>query len=645
MLINESLTSREVVRSHMGIPKSFQEAIKSNYPLLFDGAIGTELYNRGIFINRCFEEANLNNQALIRDLHTDYLRAGAQVITTNSFGANPFKLKQHSLHDRCYNINRRAAEIARECAGEEAFVAGSMGPLGVRIEPWGPTSFEDTKKAFKTQAQGLKDGGVDFFSLETFGDLSELQQAILACRELDPQLPIIAQITIGLDGNLPVGTPAEWAAKKLEEWNVDVIGFNCSVGPQPILTVINRIKDSVHKPFIVQPNAGLPREIEGRHIYMCTPEYMAEFTKQFLQAGVLFVGGCCGTTPLHIKAMAQAFRHQRAMQKNDLEKTTRARVSPISEVKPEESERLCERVALADKSSWSKKIAEGIKVSSVELLPPSSVLPTKILESSRLLKDAGVDAINIPDGPRASARMSAILTAVMIEQQVGIETVLHYTCRDRNLLGMQSDMLGAHAIGLRNMLLVTGDPPKLGNYPDATGVFDVDAIGLTNMVHRLNGGIDLGQRPIGQPTALSIGVGVNPVHQDFNYEMKRFKYKVEAGAEWAITQPVFDLEALYRFLDWMHSENVSIPIVAGIWPLVSYRNAQFMHNEVPGVVIPDDIMEKMSKTNSPEEAKEVGVEIAHSMVEKLGNDVQGIQVSAPFGRIDLALKVLGMPEA
>ncbi|MFW7379632.1 MAG: bifunctional homocysteine S-methyltransferase/methylenetetrahydrofolate reductase [Oligoflexus sp.] len=624
----------------MRLPSSFQEAIDKRIPLLFDGATGTELYNRGIFINRCFEEANLSNQGLVKELHMDYVKAGSQVLTTNSFGANPFKLKQHNLHDQTYEINRNAARIAKECIQDQGFVAGSMGPLGVRIEPWGPTSFDEAKQAFKTQAQGLVDGGIDVFSLETFGDLSELQQAILACREVAPEIPIMAQVTIGLDGNLPVGTPYDWAVTKLREWKVDVIGFNCSVGPQPIMTAVGKVKTKLDLPLIVQPNAGLPREIDGRHIYMCTPEYMAEFTKNFLQAGVQFVGGCCGTSPQHIKAMAQAFRHQNAMRHDEPQvgNATGIEVS-ASEHSPPVQE--CQRVPLIDKSRWSYKIAKGEMVSSVELLPPAGVLPDQILARSKALKEAGVDAINIPDGPRASARMSAILTAVMIEQQVGIETVLHYTCRDRNLLGMQSDLLGAHAIGLRNMLLVTGDPPKLGNYPDATGVFDVDAIGLTNMVHRLNGGIDLGLRSIGEPTALSIGVGVNPVHQDFDYEMKRFRYKVEAGAEWAITQPVFDLEAIYRFLEYIDKENIKIPIVAGIWPLLSFRNAQFMNNEVPGVVIPDDIMEKMSKPSSPEEAKKIGVEIAHDMVRKLGSNVQGIQVSAPFGRIDLALQVLG----
>lgn len=614
----------------------FQEVIRTGTPLLFDGATGTELYNRGLFINRCFEEANLGQSQLISDLLKEYVKMGSQVVTTNSWGANSFKLRAHNLHDKVHQINLRAAQLARECIEDHGYVAGSVGPLGVRLEPWGPTSFNDAKKAYEEQIKGLIEGGVDVISLETFGDISEIQQAILAARSVSPNTPIIAMITINTDCQLPIGTPVEWAVQKLESWGADVIGFNCCVGPQPILNAIKKVSKIIHTPLIVQPNAGLPKQVDGRTIYMCTPEYMAEFTKFFLEAGVQFVGGCCGTSPSHIKAMAQAFRHQKAMRDSEAPKVE---PTPKKEI-PEKQAESTPRVKAENKSQWAHKIANGIPVSSVELLPPSTVLPDKILSHSRELKAAGVDAINIPDGPRASARMSAILTAVMIEQQVGIETVLHYTCRDRNLLGMQSDMMGAHAIGLRNMLLVTGDPPKLGNYPDATGVFDVDAIGLTNMVHQLNGGTDLGCRPIGEPTAISIGVGVNPVHRDFEYEMKRFKYKVEAGAEWAITQPVFDLKALYKFLDHIDKENIRIPIIAGIWPLVSFRNAQFMNNEVPGVVIPPEIMKKMEHPQSPEDAKKTGVEIAHTMVEELGSSVQGIQVSAPFGRIDLALKVI-----
>lgn len=624
--------------------KPFRDVLAAGETLLFDGAMGTVLYNKGVFINRCFEDANLSNPGLVREIHQEYLAAGAQVLTTNSFGANEFKLEGHNLHDKVHAINREAAKLAKQVAKDQVYVAGSVGPLGVRIEPWGPTSFDEARQAFRAQIKGLVEGGIDVLCLETFSDISELQQALLAARDVDPTVPVIAHIVINPDGNLPAGTPIEWAMKKLDEWKTDVVGLNCSVGPAPMMTAIARIRSSTKLPISFQPNAGLPKDVEGRQIYMSTPEYMAEFAKDFLQAGVSFVGGCCGTSSEHIKAMANAIRHHKAMsaaEKTQGRYTQFAAAAAASVKSGVEVVKEAPRVPAAEKSAWARKIARGEKVYSVELLPPQGVSADKIVASSMALKAAGIDAVNIPDGPRASARMSAILTAVMIEQRADIETVLHYTCRDRNLLGMQSDMLGAHAIGLRNMLLITGDPPKLGSYPNATGVFDVDAIGLTNMVHRLNGGIDLGGRSIGQPTSLSVGVGVNPVHRDFDYEMGRFKYKVEAGAEWAITQPVFDLRAMDRFLEFCDKNKLSIPIVAGVWPLLSYRNAVFMNNEVPGVVIPHDIMERMAKVKDPEDAKKVGVEIAAEMVDKLVKNVAGIQLSAPFGRIELALAIIG----
>jgi len=618
--------------------KSFKDVIAAGQSLLFDGAMGTVLYNKGIFINRCFEDANLSSPALVKEIHLEYLTAGAQVLTTNSFGANRFKLTGHNLQDKAFAINHAAADLARTVAQDAAYVAGSVGPLGVRIEPWGPTSFEEARAAFCEQIRGLVEGGIDVVCLETFSDISELQQALLAARDVAPELPVIAHMVINPDGATPIGTPIEWAMKKLDEWEVDVVGLNCSVGPAPMMSAIARIRSATSRAISFQPNAGLPKTVEGRQIYMSTPEYMAEFAKDFLQAGVQFVGGCCGTSAEHIRAMANAIRHHTAMAGHKgrfVEVSSAARVTGSTEAAE------ATRVPAVEKSNWARKIARGEMVYSVELLPPPGVSPEKIIKSSVALREAGIDAVNIPDGPRASARMSAILTAVMIEQRAGIETVLHYTCRDRNLLSMQSDMLGAQAVGLRNLLLVTGDPPKLGDYPNATGVFDVDAIGLTNMVHRLNGGIDLGGRSIGQPTALSIGVGVNPAHRDFDYEMKRFKYKVEAGAEWAITQPVFDVNAMFRFLEYVDRQGIRIPIIAGVWPLLSYRNAVFMNNEVPGVVIPKDIMERMAEVKAADDAKKVGVDIAREMVAKLEGHVRGIQLSAPFGRIELALAIIG----
>ncbi len=613
----------------------FLDALSSGKAFLFDGAIGTELYKRGIFINRCFEDANLSNSDLVLEIHRDYQKAGANILTTNSWGANRCKLREHNLDDKLKLINKRAVELARKVAQDSLYVAGSVGPLGVRIEPFGPTSFEEAKNYFKEQISALVEAGVDLISLETFSDITEIEQAILASKEIAPEIPIIAHVTITIEGRSPLGTPALTMLQILEDTQADVLGLNCSVGPQPMLTCIEKMKGLIHKPLCLQPNAGLPKGVDGRQMYMSTPEYMAHFAKEFLQIGVQIVGGCCGTSPEHIRAMSNAIRYSRATQETASTQSSEQKKDLLEVLQQP-------RVPFSEKSAWSRKISQRTMVRSIELLPPSGTDASSIIEKSKLIKKAGVDAINIPDGPRASARMSAILTAVMIEQQADIETVLHYTCRDRNLLGMQSDMLGAQAIGLRNMLLITGDPPKMGNYPNATGVFDVDSIGLTNMVHRLNGGIDLGGRPIGQSASLSIGVGVNPVHYDFDLEMKRFAWKVEAGAEWAITQPVFDVQALYRFLEAMDQKNIHIPIIIGAWPLVSYRNALFMNNEVPGIVIPPEIMSRMELARDAAEGQRIGIEVARSMVEELEKDVAGFQVSAPFGKIDIALQVLGL---
>lgn len=618
---------------------SFQDTLKTKTPLLFDGAIGTELYKRGIFINRCFEDANLSNPDLLLELHRDYLKAGANILSTNSWGANRLKLKEHNLDDKLELINTRAVELVKKAIGHEyeAFIAGCVGPLGVHIEPMGSTSYIEAQEIFAEQISALTKAGVDLISLETFSNLSEIQQAIQAARKVAPHLPIIAHVTVTTEGTSPLGTPALKMLQKLEEWGVDVVGLNCSVGPQPLLTCIEKVVGHINKPICIQPNAGLPKGVDGRQIYMSTPEYMAHFTKEFLQVGVQIVGGCCGTSPEHIQAMANTIRYSRAVQHSSFNETTN---KPI--ITGSEEHKALPRIPLAEKSVWSKKIAEGKLVTSIELLPPSGVDPSQIIERSRKIKLAGVDAINIPDGPRASARMSAILTAVMIEQEAGIETVLHYTCRDRNLLGMQSDMLGAHAIKLRNILAITGDPPKMGSYPNATGVFDVDSIGLTNMLHQLNGGLDLGGRSIGQVACLSIGVGVNPAHHDFDYEIRRFAWKVEAGAEWAITQPVFDSKVLFHFLETIDKMNIRIPIIVGAWPLTSYRNALFMNNEVPGIVIPDKIMERMAAVKDAEDGQKTGIDIARAMIAELKNHVAGFQVSAPFGRIEMALDVLGL---
>src|SRR3954465_1738323 len=582
---------------------NFRELLESDHVTVFDGAMGTMLYAKGVYINRSYDELNLTSPDLVREVHEEYVRAGAEVIETNTFTATAHKLSEYGLDSRLREINVTAARLAREAACGRCFVAGAVGPLGLRIEPYGPTSFDEAKELFKQQAEALLEGGVDLFVLETFSDVSEVRQAIRAVRELS-DLPIIAQMTILTDGNTSFGTTPEIFTARLDEWGADVIGLNCGVGPAIILNALEKMRGVTQKKLSAQPNAGLPRDVQGRQFYMCSPEYMSKFAKRFIQSGARFIGGCCGTTPAHIKLICDAVRAASPRAQRVLMNSGTA--AHVQEITPAD----IKVVPPAERSRWSRKITNGEFVTSVEVLPPKGVEAKRTLDSIRLLKTAGVDGVNIPDGARAQSRMSALATAVLVEQQIGIESVLHYCCRDRNLLGMMSDLFGAAALGLRNILVITGDPPKMGPYPDATAVFDIDAIGLTNMVNKLNHGLDLGNNPIGQPTAFCIGVGVNPGAINPEEELRRFEYKVEAGAQYAITQPVFDTDQLREFL--RRIEHVRIPIVAGIWPLVSYRNAEFLHNEVPGVRVTPSIMERMriASEKSKEAAREEGLKIA-----------------------------------
>lgn len=617
---------------------NFRELIESDHITVFDGAMGTMLYAKGVYINRSYDELNLTAPELVRAVHEEYVRAGAEVIGTNTFTATAHKLQQYGLEGQLRDINIAATRIAREAAEGRCYVAGVIGPLGLRIEPYGPTSFDEAKEMFKQQAEALLEGGVDLFLLETFSDISEIREAIRAVRELC-DLPIVAQMTISLDGNTSFGTTPEVFTARLDEWGADVIGLNCGVGPATVLSAVEKMRAVTLKKLIAQPNAGLPRDVQGRQFYMCSPEYMAKYARRLIQSGVRFIGGCCGTTPSHIKLISDAVRplsprHTGGTGRLASLARVEANAAPQVEVMP-----------LAERSNWGRKLARGEFLTTVEVLPPKGCDPVKTLESIRLLKEAGVNAVNIPDGPRAQTRMSAQATALLVEREIGLETVLHYTCRDRNLLGMMSDLLGAAALGLRNLLIITGDPPKMGPYPDSTAVFDIDSIGLTNMVNKLNHGLDLGNNPTGMPTTFCIGVGVNPGSLNLDEEIKRFEWKVEAGAEFAITQPVFDVEQLREFL--RRIEHVRIPVVAGIWPLVSYRNAEFLHNEVPGVRVTSSIMERMraASEKGKEAARDEGLQIARELLLDVRDSIQGVQVSAPFNNVRYALEVFeALPE-
>lgn len=614
--------------------------------VVFDGAMGTMLYNKGVFINQCYDELNVRAPDLVREVHAAYAAAGAEVLETNTFGANHVKLAQYGLEAQVGDLNRAAARIARDAAGESRLVAGAIGPLGIRLEPYGPTALDEARRFFAEQMAALRDGGVDCFIIETFSDLDEIAQAVAAAREVDPSLPVIAQMTVGTDGRTPFGATPDDVARRLDALGADVIGLNCSVGPQGILEAIERMVPVAHRKLSAQPNAGMPRDVGGRSMYMASPEYMATYARHLVQAGAKIVGGCCGTTPQHIKAIADGVRPlsprigNRGTPVEVRVASRESRVtSPESPVVVSEPARGVDQIPLAARSHWAEKIANRQFVTSIEIVPPRGVNPEKMLADVTRLRDAGIDAVNVPDGPRAQSRMGAVMTSMLIEQRIGIETVCHYCCRDRNLLGMLSDLLGAAALGLRNILIITGDPPKMGPYPDATAVFDIDSIGLTNLVRNLNRGLDPGGNPIGEPTRYAIGVGCNPAAIDPGLELRRFAWKVEAGAEFAVTQPVFDTAQLERFL--REIESVRIPVVAGIWPLVSARNAEFLANEVPGVVVPDAIMQRMRRANerSREHAIAEGIAIAREMLDCVRGAVDGVQVSAPFGKVDLALQV------
>ena len=608
----------------------FQKLIESGSAHLFDGALGTELYRRGVFIDICYDEINLRRPELVREVHRAYREAGAEIIETNSFGGNRVRLDQFGLGSRVHEINRLAADLAREAVGEDVYVAGSIGPLGIRIEPFGPTALAEARAFFREQAIALAEGGVDLFIIETFSDLSEIEQAILGCRDA-AGLPVVAQMTVQVDGSTIYGVDPEKIARHLDGAGADVVGLNCSVGPAMILKAMQKMAAVTDRPLSAMPNAGLPREVEGRKMYMASPDYFSKYTRRLIQAGVRFVGGCCGTMPDHIRAMAsqvRALKPHRPVVAVTAVDAGRAVAEPAVVAVP-----------VAERSRLARKVVAGELVTSVEILPPKGGEPGDMLQQVQRLKEAGVDAVNVPDGPRAMMRMGVLATCSIIEREVGLETIPHYCCRDRNLLGMMSDLLGAHALGLRNLLIITGDPPKMGPYPEATAVFDIDSVGLTNVVRKLNEGLDPGDNSIGAPTRFFHGVGVNHASVDPEYEIHHFEWKVDAGAQFAITQPIFSVESFLEFLGRI--DHVRIPFIAAIWPLVSFRNAEFLNNEVPGVEVPASVLERMriAGARGNEAGMAEGLAIAREMVTELEPHVQGVQVSAPFGKVDFALEV------
>ena len=594
--------------------------------VVVDGAMGTMLYARGVFVNRCFDELNLSNPGLVRSIHEEYVAAGAEIVETNTFGAHRFKLGPHGLAPHVRKINREGARLAREAAEGQGLVAGSIGPVGKPLAPLGHVPREEAIAAFTEQVEGLLEGGVDIFFIETMPSLDQATAALEAVRSQTTDVPVAVSLTFNEEGNTIYGDAPEDVVRALEGLDVPLIGANCSQGPQAMLETVRRMAAVAKTARLsAMPNAGAPALVEGRYVYLCTPEYMATWARRFLESGASVVGGCCGTTPAHVRDLVRSVRMVRP---------SHAEVKILPPRRPKEAPAPLPR---EEKSSLARKLGRKFVVS-VELDPPRGASPGALLERAQYCLENEVDAINVADGPRASARMSAQALCVLLQNKVDIDTILHYTCRDRNLLGMQSDLLGAHALGLRNILAITGDPPKLGDYPDATAVYDVDSIGLIRILDHLNHGCDLAGNLIGPALGIHIGCGADPSKPDMEKEVRRLEEKVAAGAEYVMTQPVYDPRTLETFLGMI--EHVKVPLLVGILPLYSHRNAEFLHNEVPGMSIPDDIRERMRKAGSGEGAQAEGVAIAQQATLAAREKAQGVYVMPPFNKVDLAVRVI-----
>lgn len=600
--------------------QSILERIKES-PLVFDGAMGTVIYERGVFLNTCFDSLNLTNPKLIRSIHEDYVKAGAEVLLTNTFGANRTKLGEYGLADKVTQINEAAVKLAR--VNEDVYVLASVGPNLKDKEILTPENINNIDECYREQFRALYHAKVDGIMFESFCDVEELIYASKIAKDFD--FPVFASMTLRKELETPKGLDLVKAMIQLDNCEfIDVLGLNCSVGPHAMLSAVEKVIPYINKPLVVQPNAGYPKESNGRLIYLSTPEYFTTYCSNYIKLGVKGVGGCCGTTPAHIQDMAPTIKSLTGVKKHvDIKVQVQRNV---------------EIIPTSEKSKFASKLHSGKKVISVEITPPRSVDLSSMLESVRRCKESGIDAINIPDGPRASARVSSMVAAMMVERE-GIEPILHYCCRDRNLIGMQSDLLGGYAAGIKNYLIVTGDPPKLGNYPQATPVFDVDAVGLTKVVHNLNYGVDIAGNEINPPTAIHIGVGANPCTINPIKEMEHLRNKFFVGAEYIITQPVFDSATLKNFIERAYEHGIPIPFVAGIWPLVSLRNALFLRNEVPGVYIPDKVIERMERAKTKEDGIKIGIEIAHEIKMDIERYVQGYQISSPFGKVEVALEV------
>lgn len=599
--------------------------------LLLDGAMGTELYARGMFINRSYDALNLQAPEMVTEIHRAYLKAGVDMLTTNTFGSTTLRLAPFGLADQAAAIAAAGVRLARKVAGTQAWVAGSIGPTGTTLAPLGRLSPGEAYAAFRMQAAVMASEGVDLFILETFGSMAELWQAFRACRKVAPDVPIVACLSyhFGMDGDQLAGPDPEAAARTITEWGAEALGVNCSDGPKTVLEVIERMARVTDLPLLAAPNAGMPQEVEGRLIYLAGPEYMAEYARRFVQKGATIVGGCCGTGPDMFKEIRSFVRSV----------SPGMRTVPVT-IESDEDEPVAEPIPIVERTPFAQKLYSGKFCISTELDPPRGMDPSKSLVGAGFLREQGIDVINIADGPRAIARMGPAALAQLVKADSGMESVIHYCCRDRNILGMQMDLIGAHALGLHNILAVTGDPPKMGSYPDATAVFDVDSIGLITFIQMMNRGLDFSGRPLGDRTRFFVGAGCNPAHVDLALETERFGRKIEAGAEYFFSQPVYDADTLFHFLD-RTEQFPKVPFLVGILPLASFKNAEFLHNEVPGMQVPQAIRDRLRSADDKAQQRQIGIEIAQEALNicKTHPRICGTYVYPPFGSYKAVLRV------
>ncbi|MBN2643123.1 MAG: bifunctional homocysteine S-methyltransferase/methylenetetrahydrofolate reductase [Victivallales bacterium] len=599
----------------------------SRQVMIFDGAVGTEIYRHNFFINTCFESLSLSAPKVIGEIHKSYADAGAEVITTNTFNANFNKLSRFGMGDKVDEINAAGVELVREYAGEDVLIAASVGPVG-DIDYGSGINEERIVEILAEQIEALEKAGADFILFESLGSAEDTERAIKAI-QLKSSLPYILSFSLDRNAETVSGENLDVLMKVVSDISGEkpaALGLNCGEGPESTLSALESLMKKADYPIIVQPNAGVPKKVDNRMIYMTSPEYFSTYALRYANMGARGVGGCCGIGPDHIRDMARTIKPLAASEFK----------SELTVVVNEEE--MMDPVPMAEKSDFARKLAAGEWVTGVEITPPRGFDLTSTIAKAAQCKAAGVDVINLPDGPRASSRISPLVTAIEIQEKAGIEVILHFCCRDKNLIGMQADILGCACKNINNILFITGDPPKLGDYPFSSGVFDVDSIGMVKIQSKLNRGLDIGGKPLGVQTRILSGVGADPNAIDMEREYRRTCEKAESGAEFIITQPVFAVDPLIKFVDRI--AHLKIPVIAGIWPLASYRNAEFMRNEVPGVVVPDEIMTRMAAFSGKDEQREEGIKIARESIDAIRSYVQGVQVSAPFGNVNTAIAVL-----